>query len=154
MEFLTGLSLKTWLIIAVVLVGAGFYGKYEYDMHQLAKAQGTIKTQGITIANQADTIKTDGVVAGVKEEVHVAVAAETKTVVAKHKAIAEKAEVVDRQIEQRFDVMPKTATNVIAEQAELSSARIDSVWESYCTASPNSAECQAPATSAQGDKHA
>lgn len=141
-KLFSGISLKTWLIIAVVLTGLGFVAKYNYRAEQVTELKAETKTQAVTIAAQKDAMVLDAKLDKVNEKAQVAVQQAVKQTTVKHETIQARAEQTTRAIEARYDAEPVTVTTVDQEQAELSTVRIDSLWQAYCTASPNATDCQ------------
>lgn len=152
LAFLKALDPKVWLAIIVGLIVMGICSKLAYDSYEIGKLKKENVVQGVTIAVQKDTIKTDGKVADIKNDVQTAVAADVKKVEVVHKTIQTKVDVKEREIERMFDALPETPTNMVEEQQQLSTARIDGMWEAYCAAKPDALDCQVKPP--QGEPHA
>lgn len=144
MDPLSSLEWKAIGGIIIIAIIAGIGWKIHSDGAEIRKQDKTIVTQAVVIKGQDATIKTDGVVAESKEKTNTAVVADTASVVKKQKKVADKVEAKVQDIQDRFDQLPATPVNLEAEQQELSSVRIDSLWESYCIGVPDATECKAP----------
>lgn len=141
MNFISGLGLKGWAIIVVVVIAAAVFGRYEYNMRQLQQAGETIVKQEIKIADQADTIKTGVAIAEVKDEVRVKVNDAVVKVNDTHKAVVTKLAERERVIEDKQYGGSTEAVLGIEKATELSVARIDAMWEFYCADQPTAAGC-------------
>jgi hypothetical protein len=142
MELFTGISLKGWLLIGLVAIGFILAGRYEYLQHQVTKDQTVITAQQVTIKSQQQAIKTDQVVAKIEEHTQVAVQQAVQKTVEHHTAIQHKVADREQQIEQTYTELPPTPENVVAEADQLSTARIDGLWQAYCATQPDAPDCQ------------
>lgn len=154
MEFLTGLSLRTWALIALVLAALTCYGVYEHTKSENVQLKVNNKTLTNTVAVQKDAIVTDQKLDKVAEDVQVHTQQAVKAVEVKHATIQAKVEAKEEAIEAKYDDTPITFQAVEQKQDELSAARIDSLWEAYCTAAPTATQCQSQQPQPQGDPHA
>lgn len=141
MDFISGLGAKGWALLALVLVVAAVFGRYEYNMRQLRQADETIVKQTITIVDQADTIKTGEVVAEVKDEVRSQVNEAVTKVNETHKAVVAKLEQREQVINDKQYGASTEAVLGIDKATELSTARIDAMWEFYCADKPAAEGC-------------
>ena len=136
--------LKLGGLLGIVLFVAGLFW-YFHGVEE--KKDGLIRdnaVQGTVIKGQEKTIETDTVVADTKEVTGSVVAAETTQKVSDQKKIVKKAEQREVVIKDHFEQLPATPENVQEQQQQLSSTRIDSLWESYCLGVPDATECKAP----------
>lgn len=143
LKFFSGLSLEGWIVTALLVIGLGFVGKYEFNEWQLRKAQETVHDQKITIASQKDAIKTDGKVADLNNQVQKETQEAVHVTVDKHEKIQQKMDQATRVIEAQYERQPVTIDNIDLEQRQLSEVRINGLWEAYCAAAPGASECQA-----------
>jgi hypothetical protein len=141
MELFAKVIGKYWLWLVLLGVGFCLAGRYEYLKHQVAKDAVTINNQKVTIKSQDHVIETAKTVAKIEEATQVAVQRDVKQTTQKHEAIQHKVAEQTRHIEQQYAGLPPTPANVISEVEEVSTARIDGLWEAYCTAQPNDTQC-------------
>lgn len=100
-----------------------------------AQQSGVIKQQEVTIDKQQKT-------AAITEQVNTDTQVEVKKVEKRHEVIADKLEQKTKAIEQAFANKPSNVDNTIQKQEELSTARIDSLWEGYCAGSTDNQQCK------------
>lgn len=106
--------------------------------------------QGQVINAQDNSIKTGEIVTEVKEKTGLAIAVETGQKVEQQKKVTQKAEHREAEIVQHFDQLPVTTENAVEKQQQLSSSRIDQLWEAYCLGVPDAEECKVPQPTPQG----
>jgi hypothetical protein len=140
------LSPKVWLVIIIALAIGGVAWKLHHDDVVIDGQKKDIVVKDVTIERQGDTIATDKVVDTVKETVNTEVGKGVEKITQKVQHIAAKQETAERVIDQQYSSLPKTSDNVIAQAEDLSSTRIASAWDVYCTADPGVATCQPAAT--------
>lgn len=145
-KFFSGLSFRAWAAIVIVLVAVlavgGFMWHYNGLQEKVVDNAVTIATQGVTIESQKSAIETDSKIDKINEETQVKVEKEVKRQTRQHEAIQTRVEEQTRDIETRFEQLPVTVENVRQEQQQLSTARIDGLWDAYCAAAPDAAECK------------
>lgn len=153
MAFLKAISPSTWLVIliAVIVIGVGW--KLNHDKKEIKSLERTVVVQDGEIKSKDDVIVVGQVVDTVEEKVHVDVAKETRNVISKSETVIKQQDVVERDITHKFDSLPETVENVIAQQESLSQTRIISVWDTYCAVNPDAKECPVAPTP-EGDKNA
>lgn len=149
MKFLTGLSAKAWGVIALVVLALIAWGVWEHRAKEVVELKSEVKTQATTIAVQKDTITTDQKLDKIDEKTQVDTQQAVKAVVTKHESIQAKVAAKAEAIDEKYDGEPVTIQTVEQKQDELSGARIDSLWEAYCAATPSAFVCQP-----QGEPHA
>jgi hypothetical protein len=144
-------SLQAKLILAglIVLVCLGVYLKMKSDGKEIVELKVANVVSGKIVAEQKEIIRTDAVVAEIREVTNTAIAVEVKKVEKKHRKIEAVVEKKIADIEQKFEELPKTPENSKAEHDQLSQTNISSVWEAFCAADPNANECPTPPP--QGD---
>lgn len=133
--------LGAFIFVVIIL---GCWAAYHSNSTSLKAATKTIATQSGIITSQHEEIRVTGVVADVNQEV-ATTHEDAKVVVAKKQVvIQQKLDKTIHDIEQKFDALPVTEDNIIAKQDEGSSARIDSLWATYCTGVQDDMACPAP----------
>lgn len=137
-------------ILLLLFVGLFVWHSYSTDK-QVTKLSVTNAQQATVITTQAKAIDTQEKVATVNEQTNVAVAVETKKLVKKQDVVVNRLEQKTTEINQSFATKPSTAANEVSKQEQLSTARIDSLWESYCIGDDTAPECT---TNEQGATHA
>jgi hypothetical protein len=131
-----------FVIVLVILLGC-LVSWYTSDS-KLVKAEKNVAVQSGVIKSQKEEIRVVGVVTKVNEEVVTKRETAKAVMEKKHVVIQEKLDKITREIEQKFDALPVTEDNIIAKQDEVSSARIDSLWETYCSGVQDETVCPAP----------
>lgn len=141
-------SPRVWLVVIIGLIIAGVAWKLHDDGKVIKTQQKDIVVKDVTIDRQADTIKVDQKVDTVKETVNTEVGKGLAKVTEAVQKVHAKQDTAERVINQKFDVLPKTPDNTVAQAESLSETRIASAWDVYCTAAPDATECQVPAPGA------
>lgn len=144
MKFLTGLSIQQWSIIGIAVFALIFYGVFQHSQTELGKAKTEVAVQKVQIAVQKDTLATNKVVAVIAEATQVATQKAVKAATVKHAKIQETVISKEQNIERHFADLPVTSNNAEKEQQQLSTVRIDGLWEAYCMAAPEAATCLTP----------
>ncbi len=141
---IAALKLKAIIALIVIVIIGGVVWKMNHDGDVKDALKKEVVTKDVVIDAQDGTIKTGEKVKEVKEDSGVKLDTEVKAVVKKQVKIDTKAEITIQDIQDRYNALPLTPDNVVAKSQELSTARIDSLWEAYCIGAPDATECQVP----------
>jgi biopolymer transport protein ExbB/TolQ len=142
LKFFTGLSLKTWLIIAAVIAALVAIGIYQHRGEQVTELKGTVKEQAGTIASQQATIAVDAKVDALQEQTQVETQQATQQATRKHEAIQRQNQNVHDTIEQKYDSLPVTVDNVNKRHQEMATNQYNALWAAYCQTKPSDPQCQ------------
>lgn len=127
-------------VAAVVLVIAGL-GYYFYK--QYVASQATIAVQ----KEQVHEVKQDLKVADTGAKANDV----AQTVVTQQKdTLASEAVVIRNTLQKRETKIKQTVKDPVQQTTQLSQARMQSVWDTYCQVEPTNATCQQSAAAAQG----
>jgi len=141
---------SVFVLLLVAFVGMFMWHSYSNDK-KITNLTVTNAQQAHTIITQNKAIDTQEKVAAINEDTQVAVTTETAKVVKKQETVTKRLEEKTVAIDQTFATKPTTVANEVSKQEQISAARIDSLWESYCIGNDSAPECQ---TTEQGASHA
>lgn len=138
------------LVLVLVAVAAALYGGFRYLIHDNQELTEDKAKQEVVISVQADTIDKDTKSAVVTEKVTTEVVVESKKVVDTHQRVTAKTEAKVEQINAQAaaaeTAAPTTQDKEVIETARIekvSAARIDGLWEKYCSAAAEAQGCKA-----------
>lgn len=97
--------------------------------------------QGAVIKQQAKVIEVAELLADVKEDINLQVRQEEIKVEKKHRVIKDRLEAREVQINTELFERPLEVPAIVAHYEKLSEARIDSLWEAYCSETVDPIAC-------------
>jgi hypothetical protein len=135
---------KIEMILAAVLIAV--VGYFMWNYHHKDAVIDKLKTEQVAtkIENQVltNTVEHQEGEKLVNEAVNLAVKKQADNIHVKTDKIQKKTDEKIKDIEHYYDEQPKTPENARAEEIATSTAIIGGMWETYCVAKPDAAECQ------------
>lgn len=144
MKWITGLSLQSWLLLIGITGMLVFLVTTNRTKVELVKAKSEMALQAIQIADQSDAIVTTKKIAVINSVTQVAIQMAVKEASGKHAGLQQKVEQQSAAVVHSFTDLPVTIECTNQEQQQLSTIRINGLWEAYCAAVPDIPSCQSP----------
>jgi len=131
-------------VISALVLGAYFWHDYKQTQASLIKANAELVTRRAENKDLQVTIDKKEASDNINEKVQLKVIQEMGSVEKTTGQITTEHLTKLKDIEKKYEQLPKTPDNEKAKMDEISADRLTRLWEVYCIANPSEARCSQP----------
>lgn len=145
---LIGLVIGGGVLVALGILAWYFWTDYKTVQEDLQRTTNELRDKKAENKNLSDTLKTQQSSKKVDEDTQLKIDNDLKQVDKSTSTIADTHVRNVKKIEQKYEALPQTPANVKAKQDEISRDRVNRLWEVFCIANPDHAQCLPKSASA------